>query len=407
MDVILFGIVDERTGHHSPYLHKEGRKSGSIEVISMVHHYLSEVNPTAGRARKLILWMDSCGGQNRNQYVLHYLYSRIMNGYHEEIFVKFMVVGHTRFSPDRGFGRIHLSTDRCDILTLPELLEKVNGIQNMLAVVPPASAFRNWIEYLKPHFHECKGIKTTDVIAIKLERSSNVVKLSWASRQELGNDLIYKEQPQLMIVAKGNTRGQKMTAEERKNAIEKVKELVSFCDIEKIPSAGEGLIKYSRKEYLLNLLTPILNNMGRQDCVEWWQNLECEERQADDDEQGSTEVCVQSRGVAAVPPQLDLTHDVSGSSFSFLTDSIVDCGNDVDVSAEATDNNNGDIGSTERNQTPEEDMDPSSSSCVPPSTSTSTIIINDGRSVAHLFNNLPDELPPRKRARKTIYSPPR
>ncbi len=93
LDYNVFGIVNEgaTTQMQTNLIFKEGRKVYADVVISLVHFYLTEINPTAGKAPLLILWMDSCSGQNRNQYLLQYLYTRILHGLNAEIQIKFMV----------------------------------------------------------------------------------------------------------------------------------------------------------------------------------------------------------------------------------------------------------------------------------------------------------------------------
>ena len=76
-------------------------------VISIVQHYLSlPAQYRVNSARKLAVYTDSCSGQNRNKFMHAYFIHRICAGYHDEISWNFMAVGHTKFSPDRGFALI-------------------------------------------------------------------------------------------------------------------------------------------------------------------------------------------------------------------------------------------------------------------------------------------------------------
>ena len=47
---------------------------------------------------------NNCTLQNKNITMLHYLFWRVMIGLHRSIVLSFLVVGHTKFSPDRCFG---------------------------------------------------------------------------------------------------------------------------------------------------------------------------------------------------------------------------------------------------------------------------------------------------------------
>ncbi len=93
LDYNVFGIVNEGATSNMQLniLFKEGRSVYADVVISLVHYYLSEINVVAGKAPLLILWMDSCSGQNRNQFLMQYLYTRVLLGLHQEIRVKYMV----------------------------------------------------------------------------------------------------------------------------------------------------------------------------------------------------------------------------------------------------------------------------------------------------------------------------
>ena len=49
------------------------------------------------------LHADNCVGQNKNNTMLHYLMWRVLVGLHKRIVFSFLVVGHTKFSPDWCF----------------------------------------------------------------------------------------------------------------------------------------------------------------------------------------------------------------------------------------------------------------------------------------------------------------
>ena len=74
---------------------------GSNAIISMLHHFFQTYS--LGESR-LQLHADNCSGQNKNHYVLEYLAWRVMAGLNEEIELSFLIVGHTKFSPDWCFG---------------------------------------------------------------------------------------------------------------------------------------------------------------------------------------------------------------------------------------------------------------------------------------------------------------
>ena len=65
-------------------------------------HYFFQVH---GLGEKDVhLHADNCGGQNKNNIMVGYLLWRVLTGLHNNITLSFMIVGHTKFSPDWCFG---------------------------------------------------------------------------------------------------------------------------------------------------------------------------------------------------------------------------------------------------------------------------------------------------------------
>ena len=59
-----------------------------------------------GGERGCVLHADNYAGQNKNHSLVGYLAWRCMTGFHEEIQLSFMVVGHTRCLVNGCFGLI-------------------------------------------------------------------------------------------------------------------------------------------------------------------------------------------------------------------------------------------------------------------------------------------------------------
>jgi hypothetical protein len=127
LDVNLFGISNESAKEYHNILYTEGYKHGAEHVISMVHFYFDH-QPRVGNAKQLMVYTDSCSGQNRNKFVHAYFVHRVCAGFHEEICWNFMAVGHTKFSPDRGFALIRNAQAKHDIYTMDDWLKLVNNI---------------------------------------------------------------------------------------------------------------------------------------------------------------------------------------------------------------------------------------------------------------------------------------
>ena len=67
----------------------------------MLHHFFE--NHGFGET-KVHLHADNCTGQNKNRFMMFYLTWRVLVGLHKEITISFLMVGHTKFSPDWCFG---------------------------------------------------------------------------------------------------------------------------------------------------------------------------------------------------------------------------------------------------------------------------------------------------------------
>ena len=74
----------------------------SNSVISMLDHYLFEDLKISPSSKKLTLWLDNCGRENKNNYLFHYLYLLVNKQIFSKISINFMISGHTHNKID-GF----------------------------------------------------------------------------------------------------------------------------------------------------------------------------------------------------------------------------------------------------------------------------------------------------------------
>ena len=100
------GIHDCKTGRRCMHMWHEGTASrGSHEIGSCILHHLEKMQ---SQATKLILYSDSCGGQNRNINLVC-LWMHIVSSPEysiSQIDHKFMVSGHSYLPNDRDFASI-------------------------------------------------------------------------------------------------------------------------------------------------------------------------------------------------------------------------------------------------------------------------------------------------------------
>lgn len=127
--VNMFGVVDEATNRQKTFLFPEGKcpeldKAGSSSaqaVCSMVWHAILAMPKT----RHLNLQADNCSAQNKNNFLLKMCMLLIEQGVVESIDLRFMAVGHTKFSPDRLFGSIKTAAKTKVISSFDELVSHV------------------------------------------------------------------------------------------------------------------------------------------------------------------------------------------------------------------------------------------------------------------------------------------
>ncbi|XP_048020971.1 uncharacterized protein LOC125251957 [Megalobrama amblycephala] len=122
----LFGVSCEGLQKQVNYLIDEGMSStkGSNEVISYMHHFFG--NFGVGETG-VDLHCDNCSGQNKNNFMLWYLAWRVGHKLHDKIEIHFLIAGHTKFSPDCGFGLIKQAYMKTRVNTLADIAEVVEN----------------------------------------------------------------------------------------------------------------------------------------------------------------------------------------------------------------------------------------------------------------------------------------
>ena len=119
----------------------------------MVHHYLESYS---FYGQDLLLHADNAVGQNKNNVMMQYLCCRIVTGKNPKAKISFMIVGHTKISPDRFFGLLKKSYRRTDVSSLGQIesvvrSSTVSGKNIPLATVNSTGkrnvVWYNWSEF--------------------------------------------------------------------------------------------------------------------------------------------------------------------------------------------------------------------------------------------------------------------
>ncbi|POM74306.1 LOW QUALITY PROTEIN: Hypothetical protein PHPALM_8764 [Phytophthora palmivora] len=133
--VNVFGIYFANKGIHYNYVYDETvAGKGTDEVNSMLHHFIDHIVITNGY-RKLTVYADNCGGQNKNNFVVKMLLALTHMEDLDTVNLKFFVKGHTKNAVDRGFGHMRKHLARLDVWTMDQLLEAVNEASTTSALV--------------------------------------------------------------------------------------------------------------------------------------------------------------------------------------------------------------------------------------------------------------------------------
>ena len=162
----IFGICCEGSRVQTNYLIDEAESigKGSNAIISYLHHYLE----AHGIGEKYLqLQADNCVGQNKNNPLMQYLIWRCMTGRHSSCSIHFMIVGHTRFSPDQYFGLIKRKYRKTRVSSITQLSEVVTqstfaGINQVQLAFDPVTNFRvpcyDWKNFLARFFNTIPSI---------------------------------------------------------------------------------------------------------------------------------------------------------------------------------------------------------------------------------------------------------
>ena len=160
----IFGINCEAIPHQINFLADESGEvgKGANAMISLLHFFFH----MHGLGEKHVhIHADNCTGQNKNNAVIDYLMWRVLTGRHTDVTYSFLVVGHTKVSPDWCFGlfkrlfkctRVSSMGEIADVVERSASCNKVQIICNEDAEVVPTY---DWTSFLQPHFQNITGIK--------------------------------------------------------------------------------------------------------------------------------------------------------------------------------------------------------------------------------------------------------
>ena len=161
----VFGVNCEALPRQINFLGDEAGDcgKGANTVVNMLDFFFD--NHGLGE-EEVFLHADSCTGQNKNNCMLWYLAWRAMTGRHTQITLSFLVVGHTKFSPDWCFGFFKRLYRRTKVGSLEAIAQVVNDSVkcNHAQLVTTLDGDTivpvfDWTSMFAEHFKKLPGIK--------------------------------------------------------------------------------------------------------------------------------------------------------------------------------------------------------------------------------------------------------
>lgn len=198
----LFGICSEGIPQQYNYLidEEDFLEKNANTVISLLDHFFANY----GLGEKWVhLTADNCVGQNKNNAVLQYLMYRVLTGLHNKIELSFLIVGHTKFSPDGYFGLIKRQYRRSQVYTYDQLSDIVesssrNGHNVCVRVsknIASPVIYRDWSSWLSQYFATFKGISNYHHFRVERKNPSILVVKERKDSEEIKVDLTKNKFP--------------------------------------------------------------------------------------------------------------------------------------------------------------------------------------------------------------------
>jgi hypothetical protein len=198
----LFGVCNEGIPRQYNYLidEEDFTEKNANTVISLLDHFFTNY----GLGEKWVhLSADNCVGQNKNNALLQYLMFRILTGLHDKIELSFLVVGHTKFSPDGYFGLIKRHYRKSQVYTYDQLADVAessskNGHNVCVRAFKnktPLIVYRDWTSWLAQYFSAFKGITSYSHFRIDKKNPSILIVKERIDSKEIKINLLSKPFP--------------------------------------------------------------------------------------------------------------------------------------------------------------------------------------------------------------------
>jgi hypothetical protein len=159
LTLYTMGLLNETTGRGVAMMWGDSKGSHSGEnLISCLLRILQDPRQHLG-ARRLRLVFDN-SAVNKNKYLTGFAQLLVRWGWFEEVTLQYLVVGHTKYSPDRMFGWLSGQIRRINLYSLEQIISDLNALRT------PTSRYSVELflervavkEVIDEHFHKLPGI---------------------------------------------------------------------------------------------------------------------------------------------------------------------------------------------------------------------------------------------------------
>lgn len=216
---------------------------GSAETCSSLLRYI-EVDESIKDKNHLIIWSDSCAGQNKNFHMICLYQYLLLKGYFRCIDHKFPEVGHTYLDSDRDFGRIEKVLRRNDTVYVPDKYREI---------ILKASR-KNQVIDMAQHFRKISDLPDKlRLINRKKDELQETVRfrdgIKWIRVEEYGSYLYKESYHETVPFKKVNIlKNKKISDPPNDIEIERIREKYGTISNEKKANLRD-LIKFVKEEY--------------------------------------------------------------------------------------------------------------------------------------------------------------
>jgi hypothetical protein len=173
----LFGIVDHRdeSNYVSVFDERVGPKN-TDHTVSLLSYYLFHSTLVPEWVKCVCIFLDNATSTNKNRYLIGWAVELVQQSHLDHVRLPFMVVGHTKFAPDRLFSRIANSYNSSDVFNIGELVAIAE--QYATATEEDGTRILKWRQELDKKYTELGGIrKYHDFVISRNGNDETVLKL--------------------------------------------------------------------------------------------------------------------------------------------------------------------------------------------------------------------------------------